>query len=345
MSRSKLQTIAVLTLFAAGPVAQAELASAPFDGNQSRRRPFVGDFSSLHESDVSASLDLTVDQTPQIQTLNFSEALQEEGLGAEDWVALPTRVAAHGWQILPDGLLYHSYIAGEKEPRFASQWLWEKDRGRIWEAAVGGRWGLVRKGTYGTNAEGFQFDVEGAGLVRIDPESEDDLEAADFRAGFIGTWRQGAWRWKTGYYHLSSHVGDEFLIKNPTFDRRNYVRDALLFGAMYNINLDLAVYGEYAYAANSNGGAEPGEIQFGVEYSPMLPMWRRGAPFAAINAHLREEYNFGGSVNVLAGWQWRGMESSRTFRFGFQHYNGPSMQYSFVNRYESLTGMGLWFDF
>lgn len=250
-----------------------------------------------------------------------------------------------GWELFPDSLLYHSYMAGEKEPRFASQWLWEKDRGRIWEAAVGGRWGVFRKGTSGPNGEGFQFDVEGAALVRIDPESEDDLEAADFRAGFLGTWKRGQYRWKFGYYHLSSHVGDEFLENNPTFMRRNYVRDALLLGLVYDITPEIAIYGEYAYAANSNGGAEPGEFQFGFEYSALEPIWLRGSPFFAINGHLREEFNYGGSVNVLAGWQWIGPNSGHSFRFGFQHYNGPSMQYSFVDQHEALSGLGIWFDF
>jgi len=252
---------------------------------------------------------------------------------------------SRGWQIFPEGLLFKSYLAGEKEPRFASQWLSEKDRGLIWETAMGGRWGVVRNGTYGTNAEGFQFDIEGAGLARVDPEEESDLEAADFRLGFVATWRDGPYRVKTGYYHISSHVGDEYLIKNPTYVRHNYVRDAVLIALMYDVTPDLAVYGELAWALNANGGADPGELQFGIEYSPKREVWLKGAPFAAINGHLREEYGFGGSVNIIAGWQWIGVESNHSFRAGFQHYNGPSIQYSFIDRHEALTGFGIWFDF
>jgi len=174
------------------------------------------------------------------------------------------RVSTYTWQVLPPGLLFHNYLAGEKEPRTAATWLWDRNRGLIWEAAVGSRWGLLRHGTQGTNAEGFQFDVEGAALVRIDPVAESDLEAADFRAGFVGTWRKGQWRWKTGFYHISSHVGDEYMIRYPAYDRVNYVRDSWLWAAMYDITPALQTYGEIAYAIGAEGGAEPVELQFGL---------------------------------------------------------------------------------
>ena len=45
-----------------------------------------------------------------------------------------------------------------------------------------------------------------------------------------------------------------------------------------------------------------------------------GAPFAALNFHLREEFNFGGGVNVMAGWRWRGADNGRLFRIGLQYY-------------------------
>lgn len=253
---------------------------------------------------------------------------------------------ARTWHLLPEGILYPSYLAGEREPRFASQWLWERDRGQIWEAALGGRLGLIRKGTPGPDGQGFQFDVEGGVLLRIDPLQESDpLEAADFRAGLIGTWRRERWRYKTGYSHVSSHLGDEFLLNNPGFVRRNYVRDSILFGTIYDVTPDLQVYGEIAAAVIvASGGAEPLELQFGAQYRPACPTGFRGAPFAAINGHLRQEFNFGGSVNVQAGWAWKA-RSTALLRAGFQHYNGPSMQWSFFDRYESLTGMALWYDF
>jgi hypothetical protein len=248
-------------------------------------------------------------------------------------------------QFLPDGLLYKSYLAGEKEPRFASQWLYEDGRGLIWESAIGGRLGLYRNGTRGhCRPQGFQVDLEGAVFSRIDPEEQSDLDAADFRFGLLMTRREGPIAWKYGYYHISSHVGDEFLIRNPTFDRVNYVRDAAIAGVIRDMTDEFSIYAEAAYAPSPSGGAEPLEFQFGAQYSSPFPSGKSGDPFAALNIHLREEFDFGGSVNAEAGWQWRSV-SDRLLRVGLQHYNGKSMQYSFFNQNESLTGLGVWLDY
>ena len=51
------------------------------------------------------------------------------------------------WQTLPDGLIYHSYLAGPKEPRFASQWVHNPHEGWLWDIALGGRVGILRYGT------------------------------------------------------------------------------------------------------------------------------------------------------------------------------------------------------
>jgi hypothetical protein len=105
---------------------------------------------------------------------------------------------------------------------------------------------------------------------------------------------------------------------------------------------DVRIYGEIAYAPSAEGGAEPLEIQTGAEYSPAKPYL---SPFAAVNLHYREEFGFQASVNVVAGCQVRSPTTNRLFRFGIQHYNGKSLQYEFLDVYETLTGAGLWVDF
>ncbi len=251
------------------------------------------------------------------------------------------------WQILPSGLLYRSYLAGEKEPRIAWTRLSDRNRGAIWEVALGGRVGILRHGTRGAwGAEGWQIDLEGAALPRVDPEVPSHaLEAADFRVGLLWTRRRGPTAVKAGYYHISSHLGDEFLLLNPGFPRVNYVRDSLLAGVTQDLTGDLQAYGEIGYAISAEGGAEPLEFQFGLQYLPLGDVWRGGAPFAAVNAHLREEVDFGGGINVLAGWRWRGVDSGHVLRVGLQYYNGKSIQYSFFDRDEQLAGFGVWFDY
>lgn len=117
------------------------------------------------------------------------------------------------WQFLPDGLLYKSYLAGNREPRFASQWVHVRDVGWMWDVALGARAGILRYGTTDvTWPEGVQVDIEGAAFPRVNLDQNRDLETADFRFGVPLTMRQGPWQWKFGFYHLSSHLGNEYMV-------------------------------------------------------------------------------------------------------------------------------------
>ena len=141
-----------------------------------------------------------------------------------------------------------------------------------------------------------------------------------------------------------SHLGDEFLLKWPGARRINYARDALVLGLGYRPHPDWRFYGETGWAFYVDGGAEPWEFQFGIEFSPARPTTIWGSPFFAINSRLREEVDFGGNLSVQTGWQWRGA-TGRLLRFGFHYFNGQSDQYQFHDQFEEQFAVGLWYDF
>jgi len=249
------------------------------------------------------------------------------------------------WHVLPDGLIYRSYLAGVKEPRLAVAWVHDEQEGWFQEVVLGGRMGLLRYGTSDTRwPEGWQIDIEGAALPRIDPEESLDLVSADFRFGVPVTYGRGPYQTKLAYYHVSSHLGDELMLKYPEVPRINYSRDAIVWGHSLYWTEDLRLYAEAAWAFHFDGGAEPWEFQFGIDYSPARATGRQAAPFIAINGHLREELNFGGNLSLQTGYMWRG-PSGHMFRFGMQYYVGQSDQYEFFNRFENKIGFGIWYDY
>jgi len=245
--------------------------------------------------------------------------------------------------------LFRSYLGSPKEPRLTSAWLYESHAGWLWDLEVGARVGLLRFGSPdGTTPEGWQIDLWGAAFPRLNFEQHLDLDAVDFSVGIPLTWRQGPWQTKVEIRHLSSHLGDELLLRNPGYPRLNYVRDAFAAALGYFPTSDVRLYGELEYAFNRDGGAEPWHLQFGVDYSPQpAARWVgwSGTPFAAVNGQLREEVDFGGGLNVVAGWQWWGPDSQRLLRLGLQYYNGKSYQFSFFDQHEQLLGVGLWYDY
>lgn len=277
---------------------------------------------------------------PSLETMADSESRYNDSIeqlcGGNCW----------GWTVLPTDLLYTSYLAGPKEPRMALAVLNEKDIGWQMELEAGARVGILRYGSLDDEIlEGWQLDIEGAGPPRLNIEEDLDLDAADFRVGVPLTWRRGAYQAKFAYYHTSAHVGDEYLKRNPSFQRINYVRDAFVLGGGYFPDPDLRLYGEIGYAFNTDGGAKPWELQFGVEFSPAEHSGIHGAPFWAVNGYLREEVNWGGNVNIMVGWQWRGDRNNHLLRIGLQYLDGKTMQYSFFQNSERMVGFGTWYDF
>ena len=140
----------------------------------------------------------------------------------------------------------------------------------------------------------------GAGVVHY---------STDYVFGFPLTYGIGEWQFELSYAHLSSHLGDERARRDPiSLDNRiNYVRDSFVYAASVYVLPIWRQYGELGWAFNHDGGAQPFEMQFGTELSAAGPTGNSGSPFLAVNAHLREEHNFGGDLTVQTGWLWRGL--------------------------------------
>jgi hypothetical protein len=291
-------------------------------------------------------------------TLCQSSAIRNVSIQSESW----------DWQLFPDGFIYPTYLAAVQN-RLEGVWNYDKDEDWIWDITLGGRTPLMR---YGNRSpvfpEGWQLDLEGSVHLRLQMHECMDMEANDFRFGLPVSYGTKIWQFRTGYYHVSSHMGDERIIRNypggdpaikqkdgdPNFlgnrltsvYRINYYREALLFSYSFRPTPNTRLYAEADYAVMTGVDTKPWHFQFGAEYSPVYPArgaW--GTPFAAINTRLMQEHNFDGNFTVQTGWQWRGSRN-QLFRIGVQYFGGVSDQYEFiVGHREHKVGFGVWYDF
>jgi hypothetical protein len=190
----------------------------------------------------------------------------------------------------------------------------------------------------------LQIDLEGAAFPRLDLEHQEDVIAADFRFGVPVTFGSRRFQTKVALYHLSSHMGDELMIRWQSLDRINYSRNVLVWGNSLYWTETLRIFAEAGWAFYTNGGSEPWEFQFGVEYISANATGLRPVPFIAVDAHLREEVDFGGNLVVQTGWAWRGV-MGQLFRMGMQYYTGKSDQFEFFDHFEDKLGLGVWYDY
>jgi len=259
------------------------------------------------------------------------------------------------WQMLPNNLIYTSYLAGPKEPRIGSViyqatnpdvFVPGRQEGTLWDTTLGGRASILRYGSDPVvHPQGFEVQVEGAAFVRLDPNDDRDLRSADYRFGVPLVYGVGRWQTKLAYYHNSAHLGDEAMLKYPWFPRTNYVRDCFVWGNSWYPLDWLRLYGEVGWAFYNAGGSEPWEFQFGTELIQARPTGPLGAPFAAVNGMSRQELDWGGNVCVQAGWAWRGRRSEKLFRLGFEYLYGSDPQYEFVFYNQNRYGFGVWYDY
>ncbi len=251
---------------------------------------------------------------------------------------------AEGW--FPVGTIFREYLADEKATRMAGRLVSSSSDSALLDGTLGGKFALFRRGPLEPlgGAPAFEVAVEGSSQLRIDLNEQFDVRSVDFRLGLPLAYRFGPWNTRFGYYHLSSHLGDEFLLKNPTFDRLNFSRDALFVGLAYSLTPNHRIYGETSWAFASEV-SEPLDFKFGIERLPGGVTGIRGVPFWALHAHLREEVNFGGHFTAQAGWAWRGPTTPGLLRIGAQYFDGKSQQFSFYNRYEQAISAGVWYDY
>jgi hypothetical protein len=283
--------------------------------------------------------------TQEALAANAQPPAEAEPAAGEQPAPLPGDVA-YCWSILPDGLIYHSYLAGPKEPRFASAWLEDKHLGSMWDIALGFRQSILRYGAIGPERpEGFEVDIDGAVFPRILPWEAYDLMSADFRFGIPITYGGQRVQTKLEFYHISSHVGDEYIFAHPGTQTDDYTWDGIGWGLSWYVNENLRLYEEIEYGYGTGGPAKPLEFQFGIDFSPVWTFGsRRGAPFLAMNAHLYQMLNYSGSFVLQTGWQWRGT-TGNTLRLGLEYFTGFSDQYEFYNQREDKIGLGVWYDF
>ncbi len=147
------------------------------------------------------------------------------GLRAQQRFAVVLALVAHGSDV--------SLVSGRREePRLGTAWLSDSSLGprhdtrlntpfvgTVWDSTLGARVGILRYGTPNAyRPEGFQVDLTGSAQPRLNPYGASaPLLSCDYTIGIPVTYARGKWQYKTGYNHLSSHFGDEFLINNPTY--------------------------------------------------------------------------------------------------------------------------------
>lgn len=159
-----------------------------------------------------------------------------------------------------------------------------------------------------------------------------DLINADYTIGIPLTYRRGRFSARMRLYHQSSHLGDEFLIREQP-ERVNLSYEAIELLASGEIGaLRLYGGGEYLYHREPEE-LEPGVLHAGIEYRHPRRTLDIGSVgmahfIAGMDVKGFEQHDWDAAVSAKAGLEFRPVRDverkGRHWRLLLEYYDGPA---------------------
>jgi hypothetical protein len=248
-------------------------------------------------------------------------------------------------KILPPGAIYDSPIADPKWPKFSAgyQKHFKNIYGKkIFNLSFGENLSLLR---YKQNQWQYELGVQ-AGLFGImDIHSfPTKLINSDYFIGVgLSVNYDKAWQNLFQVSHLSSHLGDEFLISRPDYLNRriNLSYETLKWFTAYKIN-SFRPYIAFGYLVHRDPSyIKPFTLEAGVDFISEEAFLFNSTRFVGgLHTHFWSQNNFKSSLNVRTGLQlgspvWRG----RHLQFLIDYSVGKSRHGQFFNKNENYIGL------
>jgi hypothetical protein len=239
----------------------------------------------------------------------------------------------------PEGLAYRHPMADPREPMSGVrlQFPFESGDDPKIENRIGIQYAVYRSGDLRDSC--FEVQAEGAVHARFDLVHILDMDAADFRFGFPLVWREGRVAYKIHPWHMTSHLGDEFIERTGRL-RHVYARNEICVGASLDLNEEWRTYAEGGYAFTMGEVNEPWRFMAGIETigRHLGPDWP--ATFAALNLTSFEEQDWGVQFNLEAGFWITGTDTNRGIRLTLGYFRGPSPLTQFFEDNEHYWSFG-----
>lgn len=168
--------------------------------------------------------------TLMIAVFLFTQSVEAQAIVASRCTTGVHDTEALGTVFFPHGQLFCPLIADPKEPRSFLSYLRGEFRTlddpsgedtHIGAVGLGDSFGLVRWGGP-KKGDGVQLDIVGSVFAQFDLRARSkDLINADYIVGLPLTIRRNGFSARLKVYHQSSHLGDEFLLRDQEIQRDN----------------------------------------------------------------------------------------------------------------------------
>lgn len=260
--------------------------------------------------------------------------------------------AEEGVTPLPVKDLFRPLLADPKEPRFQAslQWLTsDLYDTRVGAVGFGENFGIARWSGRRAN-EAWQLNLAAAVFAQFDLDApSSDLVNADYIVGFPVSYRNDRWSVRVRFYHQSSHLGDEFLLRvHP--DRVNLSFESLETLVSYQWE-QWRMYGGGEYLVSREPEElDPAILHAGIEYRASEATWNIGTLGAArlvggLDAKAWQQHDYDVAWSLKTGLEFRPQrdieQRGRYWQLLLELYDGPSQYGQFYTYEVQYWGLGL----
>lgn len=190
------------------------------------------------------------------------------------------------------------------------------------------RWNNVQVGKYSGD---LQLELEGA-IYAIFNQTEysSPLINADYYVALPLSFASGKWAHRARIYHISSHLGDEYLHRRHHKKRVNKSFEAIDLFTSYNITKQIRLYGGVGAVPHSDSEMhmKPLYAEYGLEVHVGRREWKDlyGTPYMAMHFENWQDVDYKINANYALGYEWGKLSGlGRKVRVSLEYHTGYSM--------------------
>lgn len=182
----------------------------------------------------------------------------------------------------------------------------------------------------------LQVELEGALWAVFDPlHDSSPLMNADYYVGGLLTYAVGPWSMRLRGYHISSHIGDEFLLNHPHFHRRNASSEFVDYYISLDWTDDIRVYSGIGYTIGEDEEFHTGRWFGGLGTEVRMRClgftnWCNqlyGEPFLAMHFRYNKDFRHHVDSTYVLGYEWGKLCGlCRKLRLYMEYHDGYSLE-------------------
>jgi len=176
------------------------------------------------------------------------------------------------------------------------------------------------------------------------------MQNADYYAGIPLSYAVGPWAFRARLYHISTHLGDEYMEHQRSWKRKNKSFEAVDFFTAYKINDNITVQGGPGciFHSDKEYSIKPFYVEYGAEARGFRTNFTQlyGQPFLSMYFRNYQQDNFRFDATYAVGYEWGKIQGlGRKIRLFLEYHDGMCVDGEFSHKRSHFVALRLSYGF